>query len=135
MGALRMGPPFDIVLALKDAMGLRCFFETGTYVGDTTARAARHFARVVTVELGRVENDLLPRHPPSDDNFAKSLLPIVRGKGFRGQVRGRKIGFFAIGHLALWLSKMNKKQAEKTGGTPKAGGEGLDYPRIFRGTA
>jgi hypothetical protein len=50
MGALRMGPPFDIVLALKDAIGLRCFFETGTYLGDTTARAARHFARVVTVE-------------------------------------------------------------------------------------
>jgi hypothetical protein len=50
MGALRMGPPHDLILALRDALGCEVFVETGTYHGDTAAWAADEFARVVTVE-------------------------------------------------------------------------------------
>lgn len=50
MGALRMGPPHDLILLLRDAFGCEVFIEAGTYRGDTAAWAAGEFARVVTVE-------------------------------------------------------------------------------------
>jgi len=51
MGLHRMGPPEDLILALKGRLGLDDFVETGTFRGDTAAWAARHFARVTTIEL------------------------------------------------------------------------------------
>jgi hypothetical protein len=51
MGIVRMGPPQELVLALRDRMGLSHFVETGTFRGDTAAWAAAHFARVTTLEL------------------------------------------------------------------------------------
>ena len=47
MGALRMGPPHDLILLLRDAFGCEVFIEAGTYRGDTAAWAAGEFARVV----------------------------------------------------------------------------------------
>ena len=51
MALHRMGPPEALVLALQQRLGLGDFVETGTYQGDTAAWAARHFARVTTIEL------------------------------------------------------------------------------------
>ncbi|HTY94091.1 MAG TPA: hypothetical protein VMC02_09395, partial [Steroidobacteraceae bacterium] len=50
MGTVRTGPPEDLVLRLKEILGLQEFIETGTFRGDTAAWAARHFARVTTIE-------------------------------------------------------------------------------------
>lgn len=51
MGQYHMGPPEALVLALQGRLRLDDFVETGTYRGDTAAWAARHFARVTTIEL------------------------------------------------------------------------------------
>ncbi|HWA27695.1 MAG TPA: hypothetical protein VG734_18710 [Lacunisphaera sp.] len=51
MGLYRMGPPEDLILALQQRLQAGDFVETGTYRGDTAAWAARHFARVTTIEL------------------------------------------------------------------------------------
>jgi hypothetical protein len=47
----RLGePPKALMLALRDAFGVRCFLETGTHQGATAARASQHFEHVVTIE-------------------------------------------------------------------------------------
>lgn len=46
-----MGPPEALILALQEQTGIDDFIETGAYRGDTTAWAAKHFARVTTIEL------------------------------------------------------------------------------------
>jgi hypothetical protein len=51
MGIHRMGPPIDLILALQQRLGIHDFVETGTYSGDTAEWAAKHFARVATIEL------------------------------------------------------------------------------------
>jgi hypothetical protein len=51
MGIVRWGPPEDLVLRLRDRFGLDTFVETGTFQGATAAWAARHFHRVLSVEL------------------------------------------------------------------------------------
>lgn len=50
MGNIHMGPPCDLVLALRDAFRVAIFFETGTYEGHTARWAAGRFANVITVE-------------------------------------------------------------------------------------
>jgi len=51
MGAIRMGPPEDLILALQKRSGLDHFVETGTFRGGTAAWAAAHFPRVTTIEM------------------------------------------------------------------------------------
>jgi len=51
MGVLYEGWNSDLVVSLIRATRIRAFVETGTYRGDGTAWAARHFDRVVTIEL------------------------------------------------------------------------------------
>jgi hypothetical protein len=46
-----MGPPESLVLALQEQLDIREFVETGTFHGHTTAWAAGHFERVITIEL------------------------------------------------------------------------------------
>ena len=50
MGSYRMGPPLELVLAIRDAFKVETFVETGTFMGETAAWAAGHFRRVVTIE-------------------------------------------------------------------------------------
>jgi hypothetical protein len=50
VGIVRMGPPSDLIMILKQRYGISELYETGTYYGDTTVWAARHFAKVVTIE-------------------------------------------------------------------------------------
>jgi hypothetical protein len=51
MGLYQMGPPAALTLALQRRLGIQDFIETGTFQGNTTAWAARHFDRVTTIEL------------------------------------------------------------------------------------
>jgi hypothetical protein len=51
MGAIRMGPPEELILALRQRSGLDHFVETGTFRGDTAAWAAAHFPQVTTIEM------------------------------------------------------------------------------------
>ncbi len=46
-----MGPPADLILALRQRLQVQDFVETGTYRGDTAAWAAEHFTLVATIEL------------------------------------------------------------------------------------
>lgn len=54
MGKIRMGPPQEMVLFLKEGAGLRSFIETGTFRGDTAQWAAAHFEEVSTIELSPI---------------------------------------------------------------------------------
>ena len=54
MGIVRMGPPADLMLGLKQRYELKHFVETGTYYGGTAVWAASHFDRVTTIEYSRV---------------------------------------------------------------------------------
>ena len=51
MGLINWGVPEDYVLQLAKATSANCFVETGTFRGDTTRWASRHFEQVYTVEL------------------------------------------------------------------------------------
>jgi hypothetical protein len=51
MGAIRMGPPEDLIVALQNHAGIEQFVETGTFRGNTAAWAAGHFREVTTIEM------------------------------------------------------------------------------------
>ena len=48
--AKQEGIPKELALFLKGKMGIQNFIETGTYMGDTTEWASKHFKHVETVE-------------------------------------------------------------------------------------
>ena len=50
MGIIRMGPPQELILKLKDTCNIREFIETGTYLGNTTRWAGNVFDRVISIE-------------------------------------------------------------------------------------
>jgi hypothetical protein len=49
-----MGPPTELILALKHEFSITDFVETGTFQGGTSTWAAYHFDRVTTIENSRV---------------------------------------------------------------------------------
>lgn len=51
MGIVRMGPPEDIILYLKQTGNVETLVETGTYYGATAEWAADHFSQVKTIEF------------------------------------------------------------------------------------
>jgi len=53
MGLVRMGPPTELILQLKERYGLVNFIETGTYHGSTAVWAASYFDNVITIEYSR----------------------------------------------------------------------------------
>jgi FkbM family methyltransferase len=53
MGAIHFSVDMRLIAALRSAMPLRIFVETGTFRGDTTAAVASAFGEVYTVELSR----------------------------------------------------------------------------------
>jgi hypothetical protein len=53
MGLIRMGPPTEFILQLKERYGLVNFIETGTYHGSTAVWAASYFDNVITIEYSR----------------------------------------------------------------------------------
>lgn len=50
MGIVRMGPPENLVLLIKNKYKISTFVETGTFKGQTAFWAAKHFDQVITVE-------------------------------------------------------------------------------------
>jgi len=63
MGLVRMGPPSELMLQLKDRYELRDFIETGTYYGGTAVWAASHFDNVTTIEYSReIFEEAVARH-------------------------------------------------------------------------
>lgn len=57
MGIVRMGPPEEVVLLLKETFNISTFIETGTYEGGTAIWAAKHFKNVVTIENSKALYD------------------------------------------------------------------------------
>ena len=53
MGIIRLGPPTDLILQLKNEYKIDTFVETGTYKGNTAVWAAEHFANIFTVEFSK----------------------------------------------------------------------------------
>lgn len=53
MGKYRLGAPETLALRFRDEYHIEVFIETGTYKGGTTAWAAQHFKRVVSIEAYR----------------------------------------------------------------------------------
>jgi hypothetical protein len=51
VGFVRLGPPTELVDALRTRLGASVFVETGSFRGDTVMWAAGRFERVVSVEL------------------------------------------------------------------------------------
>lgn len=54
MGIVKMGPPAEIILKLKDAYNISRFVETGTYYGNTAFWASRFFKQVLTIEYSEI---------------------------------------------------------------------------------
>ncbi len=51
MGIVRHGPPYNLVLRLKEQFNISCFVESGTCEGETAYWAASKFKHVITMEL------------------------------------------------------------------------------------
>lgn len=66
--------PFDLVAALKQALGLARAIETGTFEGDGTRELSRLFPSVVTIELSDSNIALAKRRLRAHDN-----IEIVKG--------------------------------------------------------
>lgn len=54
--------PMQAALALRDAIGIKMFVETGTAQGDTSFIAAGHFRSVITIEIEPEAFKLAGRH-------------------------------------------------------------------------
>ena len=50
MGVIRMGPPTDLIIRLKECSELNSFIETGTYIGNTAYWSSQKFEKVITME-------------------------------------------------------------------------------------
>ncbi len=95
MGAKRMGPPHDLVLALQEHLQLQLFVETGTFRGETAAWAATRFARVLTIELSSAY------HAKAVERF--KAQPGVRPLRGRSPEVLRQIGADLCAPALFWL--------------------------------
>jgi SAM-dependent methyltransferase len=50
MGIVRMGPPEELVVLIRNQLGIFTFVETGTFSGNTAFWASNEFKQVITVE-------------------------------------------------------------------------------------
>ena len=57
MGIVRMGPPEEVVLLLKEIFNISTFIETGTFKGGTAIWASKHFNNVITIENSKTLYD------------------------------------------------------------------------------
>lgn len=54
--------PMQAALALRDALGIKTFVETGTAQGDTSFIAAGHFENIITVEINDSDYAVAKKH-------------------------------------------------------------------------
>lgn len=90
MGIVTQGIPRDHVAALREFGGYAGFFETGTYLGATSAWASETFARVHTVEasaelFGKAKEVLGTRpnvvqHQGRSADVLREVLPALDGR-------------------------------------------------------
>jgi len=57
MGIVRMGPPEEVVLLMKDTFTISTFIETGTFEGGTAIWASKHFKNILTIENSKTLYD------------------------------------------------------------------------------
>lgn len=50
MGIVRMGPPEELTMLMKETFKISTFIETGTFKGGTAIWASKHFENVITIE-------------------------------------------------------------------------------------
>jgi len=48
------GPPWELILFLRDRYGVDTFVETGTLYGDTAYKASLYFPHVITIEASEI---------------------------------------------------------------------------------
>lgn len=83
MGLVRMGPPSELMLRLRDKYELKEFIETGTYHGNTAVWAASHFTNVITIEYSKeIYEETVARHGKIQNiNFifgdSRSVLKMI----------------------------------------------------------
>mgnify|MGYP000901771544 CR=1 FL=1 len=57
MGLVRMGPPEEVLLLLKESFNISTFIETGTFEGGTAIWASKNFKTVLTIENSKTLYD------------------------------------------------------------------------------
>jgi hypothetical protein len=82
MGAIWVDPFASLVRRLAQKHGIKCFIETGTYMGDSARFAATVFPRVVTIEISsEFQQQAIARSRGRNIEFllgdSASILPSV----------------------------------------------------------
>jgi hypothetical protein len=86
MGFVRMGPPEDLLLLLRDRFNVKTFVEGGTFYGSTALWAAAHFPTAYTIEKSETYYHLAKDRFGSVPNLhfmlgdTRSLIPSVLNK-------------------------------------------------------
>jgi hypothetical protein len=95
MGSVHFGLPQALVLEIQKHIDLTAFVETGTHKGDTAEWAAKHFPKVVTIEL------------PGEwyDEAKRRLAPCPNVELLCGDSRKLMVGVMAglTGAAMFWL--------------------------------
>ena len=83
MGIIRMGIPEEVTLFLKENFKSDVFIETGTYYGNTTLWASKHFKNVHTIEFSKEIYDITSKKYAYINNInfhfgdTRALLPEI----------------------------------------------------------
>jgi hypothetical protein len=102
MGIVYFGAPQKIILELARISGADVFVETGTFKGDTSKWAAKHFKSVYTIEVSKV---LYDRH--NDDFRALQNIKPYLGDSrvvlpeILSEISDRKCVFWLDSHWCL----------------------------------
>ena len=86
MGLVRMGPPIELIIKLRDDYGVKDFIETGTFRGDTALCGAKPV---------NPSGGLLCRgHPVGATGLAQVSEAVwqLRGQANKRQVEGARVG-------------------------------------------
>ena len=91
MGYIQMGVPQSLVLRFIRAHNIPNFIETGTFKGGTTLWAAKHFQKVITLEINPEFSRAVAERPDCPKNIqflvgdsAKLLREVVNGLSGQG---------------------------------------------------
>lgn len=86
MGIVRMGPPKELILKIKDESLSTDFVETGTFNGGTCFWAKHHFPNVYTIEINEEISKQTASRPDCPEGIqflignSRDVLPQISGK-------------------------------------------------------